>query len=319
MFSPSQHCFGGKRKLVGFMKLVLEENDLLDGTFVEVYAGGAACAIRLLVHGSASRIYLNDLNSGIHAFWTCVIEQPEELMKAITEVPVTMDEWHRQKAIQKDQNTHTPLEIGLSPFFLNRTNRSGIISGGVIGGTQQTGRWTLDARCAKPDLIRRIEQIAALSSRIRLYHTDASDFIRDVLPGIPGTKSLVYLDPPYYHMGPTLYENQYTHDDHVTLSRLVNSHLTLPWMISYDCAPEIMGLHSWARSLSYRISHSAQRRYRGAEVLFFSRTLRVPDVHNPTQPGAAQRRWLHVPPEGPALLSTITRRTAARNGVYGVG
>ncbi len=236
MFSPSQHCFGGKRKLVGFMKLVLEENDLLDGTFVEVYAGGAACAIRLLVHGSASRIYLNDLNSGIHAFWTCVIEQPEELMKAITEVPVTMDEWHRQKAIQKDQNTHTPLEVGLSTFFLNRTNRSGIISGGVISGTQQTGRWTLDARCAKPDLIRRIEQIAALSSRIRLYHTDASDFIRDVLPGIPGTKSLVYLDPPYYHMGPTLYENQYTHDDHVTLSRLVNSHLTLPWMISYDCA-----------------------------------------------------------------------------------
>ena len=274
---------GGKGKLVEFIKLVFEENELLDGNYVEVYAGGAAIAITLLVHSYASRVYLNDLNSSVYAFWKCVIEQPEELSKAINDVKVTMDEWHKQKAIQEDQENHTPLEVGFSTFFLNRTNRSGIIWGGVIGGKQQTGKWKLDARFTKPNLIRRIEKIAMFSSRIRLYNKDASDFIKDVLPELPSDKSLVYLDPPYYEMGKGLYENHYKHDDHVAISRLVKNQIKLPWIVSYDYAPEIMEMYNWARSISYRISYSAQNRYKGAEAMFFSRKLIVPDVKNPTK------------------------------------
>ncbi len=278
---------GGKGKLVEFIKLVFEENELLDGNYIEVYAGGAAIAITLLVHSYASRVYLNDLNSSVYAFWRCVIEQPEELNKAINDVKVTMDEWHKQKAIQEDQKNHTPLEVGFSTFFLNRTNRSGIIWGGVIGGKQQTGKWKLDARFTKSDLIRRIEKIAMFNSRIRLYNKDAADFIKDVLPELPSDKSLVYLDPPYYEMGKGLYENHYKHDDHVAISRLVKNRVKLPWIVSYDHAPEIMEMYNWARSITYRISYSAQNRYKGAEAMFFSRKLVVPDVKNPTKPIAA--------------------------------
>ncbi len=278
---------GGKGKLAEFMKLVFEENGLLDGHYVEVYAGGAAIAMTLLVHSYASRVYLNDINSSIHAFWRCVIEQPDELCQAIHDVKVTMDEWYKQKAIQEDQASHTPLEVGFSTFFLNRTNRSGIIWGGVIGGKHQTGKWKLDARFNKSDLIRRIEKIAMFSSRIRLYNMDAADFIKDVLPGLPRDRSLLYLDPPYYDMGKGLYENHYRHDDHVAISRLIKNRMTLPWIVSYDYSPEIMEMYHWARSISYRISYSTQDRYQGAEAMFFSRNLILPDVKNPAKPQAA--------------------------------
>jgi len=277
---------GGKGKLTDFIKLVFEQNDLLDGNYVEAYAGGAAIAINLLVHSYASRVYLNDLNSGVHAFWRCVIDQPDDLCKAIRDVKVTMEEWYKQKAIQENQTNRTPLEVGFSTFFLNRTNRSGIIWGGVIGGKNQEGPWKLDARFTKPDLIRRIEKIALFGSRIRLYNKDAAVFINEVLPTLP-QKSLVYLDPPYYEMGVGLYENHYRHDDHVAISKLVKSGLKLPWIVSYDYVPEIMQLYKWARSISYRISYSAQDRYKGAEAMFFSRGLIVPDVKNPTKLKAA--------------------------------
>lgn len=273
---------GGKGKLTDFIKLVFEQNNLLDGFYAEAYAGGAAIAINLLVHSYASRIYLNDLNTGVYAFWKSVIEHPEELCKAIRDAKVTMDEWHKQKAIQNDQSNHSPLEVGFSTFFLNRTNRSGIIWGGVIGGKNQDGAWKLDARFNKQDLIKRVEKIAMYGSRIRLYNMDAADFIRDILSTLP-QKSLVYLDPPYYDKGGELYENHYIHDDHMNISKLVKNTIKLPWIVSYDFTPEIMNMYKWARSISYRISYSAQDRYKGAEAMFFNRKLIVPDVENPSK------------------------------------
>ncbi len=278
---------GGKGKLIEFMKLVFEQNDLLDGNYVEAYAGGAAIAMTMLVHSYASRVYLNDLNSSVYAFWRSVIEQPDELCQAISDVKITMDEWYKQKAVQQDMANHTPLEIGFSTFFLNRTNRSGIIWAGVIGGKKQNGAWKLDARFTKPDLIQRIEKIAMFGSRIRLYNMDAAKFIKKILPDLSRNKSLIYLDPPYYKMGKGLYENHYLHDDHVAVSRLVKTGINIPWIVSYDYAPEIMEMYKWAKSISYRISYSAQDRYKGAEAMFFSKGIAVPDVKDPTKAKAA--------------------------------
>jgi hypothetical protein len=38
------------------------------------------------------------------------------------------------------QEEHDDLEVGFATFFLNRTNRSGILNGGIIGGRDQVGR-----------------------------------------------------------------------------------------------------------------------------------------------------------------------------------
>lgn len=277
---------GGKGKLTDFLKMIFEKNDLLDGHYVEPYAGGAGIALNLLTHSYASCIHLNDLNPAVFAFWHSVINQPEELCRAIRDVDVTIEEWHRQKAVLKNPENYTPLEVGFSTFFLNRTNRSGIIWGGVIGGKNQDGPWKLNARFNKDDLIRRIEKIALYRSRIRLYNLDAAELIKTVLPTLP-EKTLIYLDPPYYVKGQGLYENHYLHDDHVNIANLVKKQITHPWIVSYDHAPEIVEMYQGCPTITYGINYSAQNRYEGAEAMFFSKTLVIPDVKNPANLKAA--------------------------------
>lgn len=277
---------GGKGKLTDFIKLLFEENELLDGHYVEPYAGGAGIALNLLLHNYASCIHLNDLNSAVYSFWHSVLHEPEVLCRQIRDVKVNMDEWYKQKAILNDPVNHTQLELGFSTFFLNRTNRSGIIWGGVIGGKNQDGPWKLDARFNKDDLIRRIEKIALYRSRIRLYNLDAAELIKTVLPSLP-EKTLVYLDPPYYVKGQGLYENHYLHDDHVTIAKLVKKKIKLPWVVSYDHAPEIIEMYQDCPTIAYGINYSAQDRYKGAEAMFFSKKLNIPDVKNPANLKAA--------------------------------
>ncbi|MDP1765747.1 MAG: DNA adenine methylase [Methylotenera sp.] len=277
---------GGKGKLTPYLKLVFEHNDLINGNYVEPYAGGAGVALNLLVDGYASLIHLNDLNSSVYAFWYSVINHSEELCKKILDVTVTMDEWHKQKAILSDPRNHSLIDIGFSTFFLNRTNRSGILLGGVIGGKNQAGDWKLNARFNKSSLIARIEKIALLRDNIRLYNLDAEALIKTVLPTLP-QKTLIYLDPPYYVKGQGLYQNHYKHDDHVVIADLVQKEIKQHWIVSYDHTSEIDEMYKSRAKITYGINYSAQNRYKGAEVMFFSKNLILPDVQNPAKLSAA--------------------------------
>jgi DNA adenine methylase len=267
---------GGKAKLANFVQRLLEANDLLGGTYVEAYAGGASVALALLLHRAVSRVHINDLDPSIHAFWHSVLHEPEGLCRLIRNRRVSVAEWRRQQAIQRDPATHGLLELGFSTFFLNRTNRSGIIcSGGMIGGAKQRGQWKLDARFNKAELIERIERITAYNDRISLYREDAAHFLTRLLPTLPKT-SFVYLDPPYYVKGTRrLYANFYEHTDHAHIAEVMGRSRR-PWLVSYDDQPEIRRLYRAFRSNRYRLSYTARDRYEGAEVLFFSKGLTLP-------------------------------------------
>ncbi|MDP3514340.1 MAG: DNA adenine methylase [Sulfuritalea sp.] len=276
-FSPLRYP-GGKGKLAEFIKAVIRENRLADGDYVEVYAGGAAVAMELLLHDYVSRIHINDLNSSIYSFWHSVLNEADALCDLIEQTAVNMDSWHQQKAVQSEAGKCSLLDLGFSTFFLNRCNRSGIIKGGVIGGKGQAGNWKLDARYNKPDLIRRIEQIARHRRRITLHNLDAADLITKVLPELPA-KSLIYLDPPYYVKGEGLYDSFYSHDDHLQIAKLVtNTIKKQKWLVSYDKTPEIQAMYSTYRSMEYRLSYSAQERVKGSELIFFSDSLFIPQV-----------------------------------------
>ena len=265
--------------LANFVKLLLSQNRLFDGDYAEVYAGGAGVAWPLLFEEHVQTVHINDFNRSIFAFWHSVIYETENLCKLILDTPISMKEWTRQRSIQKNPGKFSLLELGFSAFFLNRTNRSGIIRGGVIGGKNQTGEWKLDARFNKEDLIARISRIARYSMRIKIYNMDAADFLKKVLPKLP-RKTLVYLDPPYYGRGEDLYENYYLHDDHVRISKLIGP-IKNPWIVSYDSAPEIIKLYKSFRKIQYDINYSAQMRYAGSEIMFFSNDLVLPKVNHP--------------------------------------
>ncbi len=167
---------GGKRRLAHVVMRLLEENRLRDIQYVEPYAGGSAIALELLFGDYASVIHINDLSRPVYAFWHSVVNDATELCRRIRHVGVTMPEWRKQRAIYDQRDTADIGDLGFAALFLNRTNRSGIISGGVIGGKEQTGKWLIDARFNRDELIQRINKIHRYASRIRLYQQDALDF-----------------------------------------------------------------------------------------------------------------------------------------------
>jgi DNA adenine methylase len=272
---------GGKRKLAGFVQLVLVANGLAGGEYAEAYAGGAAIALALLFRDQVRRIHINDLDKAIFAFWHSVLNATELLCRLIQDTPVNMEQWHRQRCIQEDVDAPL-LALGFSAFYLNRTNRSGIITGGVIGGKEQAGAWRLDARFNKPDLIRRIREIAKRRERICVYNMDAGDFLTEVVPGLP-ENTLCYLDPPYYARARCeLYASYYEPNDHDHMARVIGR-VDQPWIVSYDDVPETRTLYGGFRCLKYGLHYSAQEKYKGQEVMFFSRDLEVPGVSDPAR------------------------------------
>jgi DNA adenine methylase len=279
-FSPLRYP-GGKGRLSPFVQRIFEDNDLLDGHYVEPYAGGAAVALSLLLLEYASRIYINDISKPVYLFWKAVLSDTDALCRRINDRKVTPAEWKRQRDILFHFRDHSRVSVAFAMFFLNRTNRSGIIhSGGMIGGNDQTGEWKIDARYNRPELIGRIEAIAAYSNRIRVSNNDAEAFLKRTVPTLP-TKTLMYLDPPYFDQGQSLYENHYQPEDHIRLASVFRKKLRRHWIISYDNHPQIRTAYRGCKRLIYSLPYSAARRYDGSEVMFFSDSLRVPSVKSP--------------------------------------
>jgi len=274
---------GGKRRLAPVITSLLEKNNLKDIQYFEPYAGGASIALALLFGEYASIVHINDLSLPIYAFWYTVLNHTRELCQRIEGVDVTMDEWYRQRAVYENQATATLPDLGFATLFLNRTNHSGVIAGGVIGGKEQAGAWRLDARFNRSEVIQRIERVGRYRTRINLYGLDGIDFTKHVVPQADHN-ILVFYDPPYIDKGEALYLNNYSLKDHQTLADDV-AQLDCPWVVTYDHDAAIRyGLYDSYRRLVYELSYSAQERYAGREVMFISGNLELPDSWNSLTP-----------------------------------
>lgn len=276
-FTPLRYP-GGKGKLAAFVKSIIEANELNDGTYVEPYAGGAAIGLELLFHEYVSQIYINDISRPVYAFWKSVLDHTEQLARRIRDTPLTVRAWDKQKRVLTQQDDHEDLALGFATFFLNRTNRSGILNGGIIGGRDQSGPWKIDARFNTSELIFRIESIAKMRNRIHLSREDAVRFLRGKSNVWPA-KTLIYLDPPYYAKGKDLYFDYYTHDDHQQIADFVTERLRCQnWIVSYDKVEAICGMYSGYRRIDYTVSYSARESREGTEVMFFSDGLQIPKL-----------------------------------------
>jgi len=273
---------GGKGALASYWRELIVTNDLEGSKYVEIYAGGAGVAWPLLFEEYVSEVHINDIDIVIFSFWDTVLNHTETLCKTISDTRVDMAQWYKQKHINTHPSEHNSTDIGFSTFFLNRTNRSGIITGGVIGGKNQSGKWLLDARYNKHDLIGRIEEIAKYKHRITVTRQDAAEVIQSEITK-PYDDTVIYLDPPYYSKGKGLYQNDYTADDHRQIASLV-ARLECPWLVSYDATPEIFALYSQFDQLTYDLSYSAQTRYAGNEVLIYSPLLTIPTTEDVLHP-----------------------------------
>ncbi|SMO79656.1 DNA adenine methylase [Solitalea koreensis] len=270
-YSPLRYP-GGKGKVAEYFKQIFKENLLYDGVYIEPYAGGASVALSLLFNEYASRIVINDIDRSIFSFWHSVINNTDELCQLIHDTPVTMDVWEQQKIVQKEKEQFGLLEVGFSTFFLNRTNRSGILNAGAIGGRQQLGDWKIDARFNKTDLKKRIERIALYKDKIELHNSDAVQLVNALQKTLPA-KSLFYLDPPYYVKGKDLYLNFYQDSDHKQIATEISNVSQQKWIVTYDNVQQIRQLYENFRQVKYTLNYSAAQASKGEEVMIFSDNL----------------------------------------------
>ncbi|MFQ6876941.1 MAG: DNA adenine methylase [Haemophilus parainfluenzae] len=263
---------GGKAKFAPKIKSIIENNDL-HGHYVEPYAGGAGVALDLLFNGVCTDIHINDLDLAIYHFWKSITEETEDFIRLVSKTDVTIEEWHKQKEILK-QDDISPIERGFAAFFLNRTNRSGILKGGVIGGLQQLGNYKLDCRFNKETLIKRIQKIGSLSNKIHVYNQDTEKWLLEIDNLIP-SNSLIYLDPPYYEKGQGLYRNFYNHQDHKSIKEKLIKVKT-PWVVSYDNNQNIRDIYQQYRQEEYILNYSASKKMKATEVIIYSDSIKLP-------------------------------------------
>ena len=279
-YSPLRYP-GGKNKLSKFIA-GLCDNNVIHGHYVEPYAGGASVGLNLLLENKVSRITINDIDRSIYSFWFSVLNRTNELCNLIEDTEVTIENWINAKAVQKYKQKANLLELGFSTFFLNRTNISGIINAGVIGGINQEGKYKIDCRFNKLSLIKRIKKIAIHKKHIKIHNMDAVNIIRSIQNKEDNSQTIYYFDPPYYIKGQSLYVNYYTPTDHRDLAIEIKNIKYSKWIVSYDDVPQIKNYYAWVKTrIQYSLPHSAYHAKEGKEVLFFSNNLNVNKKVNP--------------------------------------
>ena len=234
---------GGKTAYAGLLADVIKLNRLKDVVLVEPYAGGAGASIKLLLENKVAGLILNDLDPAIYAFWWTVLNASGELVKRLSRVPVTIDEWKRQREVSQRKDVSDLFALGFSTLYMNRCNRSGILGANPIGGINQTGTYKIDARFNREGLAKKIRDIAERASLIQIRNTSCEHLLYGLKRRKDTSNMLVYLDPPYFQKGPSLYLNHYAEKDHAKLAQIVLG-CNLSWILSYDCHDEIRRLYS---------------------------------------------------------------------------
>lgn len=269
---------GGKGSLSAYLADLLELNSLTGCAYYEPYAGGAGAALNLLCDNIVERIYINDADPRVFAFWYSILEENAKFIDHIQNTPLNIEEWRKQQAICATGNTDDIFLLGFSAFYMNRCNRSGVLKGaGPIGGYKQDGKWRLDVRFNRNELSARARTLGALRERISVSCLDAIDFLHQKLPyGRARAKAFVYADPPYVIKGQKLYLNSYGPSEHAELANYLDKQRILPWLVSYDDAPLIHDIYSGQQIQTLPIRYSLQNKRAAQELLIAPHHLYLP-------------------------------------------
>ncbi len=267
---------GGKTKLYKMMSKIISNNrDAERCIYMEPFAGGAGLALRLLFRGDVDYLVLNDIDYGIYCFWKSCLEYSEEICNMIENCDVNTDNWNIQKNIYNSKHLHSIVEIGFATFFLNRCNVSGVIKGGPIGGREQTGKYGIDARFNKNELITKIQKIGAYSDRIEFFNLDANDFLLNVACQYPDKEVFLNIDPPYVKKGSLLYENSFKAENHAQLANIIQM-LTYNWVVTYDKCDFIENLFLNFRKETVKLNYSAGQTKSGDEFIIYGNSIVIP-------------------------------------------
>jgi DNA adenine methylase len=238
--------------------------------------------MRLLCDEYVDEVVLNDLDAGIAAFWRSVFQRTEDLARMIELAAVTVDNWHEQRDIYASRGSTTDdLTLAFATFFLNRTNRSGILNARPIGGLGQSGPWKIDARFNRVRLGQRVRTLGRYRNRVTVCEEDGVALVARYL----GRRQFVYADPPYLVRGSDLYLDTLTWPDHQRLARLLTKSAGR-WMVTYDQDERVEALYPQLRRAEFAIAHTAAKPHVGKELAVFSDAVQIEDLSGLGRDGA---------------------------------
>ena len=272
-FSPLRYP-GGKSQLFSYMKEFIEFNSFQDYTYVEPFAGGAGLALKLLYRNIVPKIVINDYDPAIYAVWHSCLNAPEEFCKLIRTTPLNVEEWIKQKEIYLAPEENSMLKLGFATLYLNRTNRSGIVTGGVLGGKDQNGKYKMDVRFNRQTLSRKVMDIFKHRDQITLTNYDAKYILSKDYD--LGEKCFLNIDPPYVKKGEQLYRNFFSENDHRELARFIKC-CNYPWVVTYDICDLVAEIYQEFRHSELDVRYSANVKRNAHEYIFFSNNTSIPD------------------------------------------
>ncbi|MGQ0709648.1 MAG: DNA adenine methylase [Rhodoferax sp.] len=228
---------GSKARFRDFIAKAIALNTARPQLFVEPFCGGASVSIALLEDGVVDKIAINDVDPLLSQLWSTVFskEGAEWLSKQVLKVPLTIDEWKRQKALTPESKRDAALKC----LYLNRTSFNGIIhKSGPLGGWGQKNI-QIGVRFNRQRLSDRILALSELRDKVTVGNQDWIDFCKQFSSN---ENAVFYLDPPYYHKAEQLYGHVFDEDGHEDLRNFLHG-LNRLWLLSYDDAQEVRDLY----------------------------------------------------------------------------
>ena len=275
-YSPLRYP-GGKAGLSKFLFDIIDYNKFHNCIYIEPFAGGAGSALTLLFLEKVNEIVINDLDISIYSFWNSILKHSSEFIQRLINTEITIDEWYKQKEIYLDKKS-SEFDLGFATFFLNRTNRSGIINARPIGGLNQKSIWKINARFNKENLIKRIKKISMYKDRIHLFNLDGIELMKNYFK-IPN--AFFYIDPPYFVKGNSLYLNYFNYDNHKILADFLNNNPNFNWILTYDNVEQIRKFYNLRKMYFFNLNYHINSPKEGQEILVFSETVSLPSNFAP--------------------------------------
>ena len=265
---------GSKSSFTGIVKEYVLHNGLKGCKVVEPYAGSAAVTLALVSEGVCSSGVIVERDPLIYSFWKVAFSNPEALIRRIEGSEATLSTWHELRPLlsYKEPNNGDLVEMAFAALFFNRTNFSGVLHSGPIGGQDQSSAYKIDCRFNRKELLLKIQKFSAVSKKIEVCFGDPIDVIKSCSRQ---TKTLFYIDPPYFIQGRKLYRYYYKLKDHLALSKALQKS-KFNWILSYDDHDVIKSLYEGFSQVEKAFQYSTRVAKNENELLITN--LKIPDA-----------------------------------------
>lgn len=228
---------GSKARFCDFIAKTISLNAAKPRLLVEPFCGGCSVSIALLEQGHVDEVAVNDADPLLGQLWAVVFSKTDAawLARQVETVPLTVDEWRRQKALRPSDRRDAALKC----LYLNRTSFNGIIhQAGPLGGWGQKNT-TIDVRFNREKLVERILELSKLADKVTVRNENWRAFCHRYSRN---PSAVFYLDPPYYHKAEQLYGHVFNEQMHEELRDYLKD-FARPWLLSYDDAQEVRDLY----------------------------------------------------------------------------